>query len=387
MPEISLDTHGAGEDAPQKVGICPACGWAGALETDRCPVCGGTRIRDVSQSVEMMPLRKVGAFARVDDATITEAMDERNQTPFTIAWAIEPGQSEKAWRLTQRTFGVEYLPQAVIRTYNLGRLGRSGDRIEVSGVDYVAPGFIACTSCGVVDDSAEVDTDSDQSRHGALPLNGWAYPSARSSRRRIKPQSRVGVRHRGYCSTRKGRKPSWRRLYLRHELRTQAIRLLLPETCATSVSEQIAIKAAVLLGVREDLGGDPQHLEVATVPVRGRAGEPRLHLVLYDTVPGGTGYLDQYATTDGLFKVISLARRVLEICPCEATAKDGCHRCVHSVLPSGDIPDSSRKASLTAVVDLLDAYDEENSIETVERLDDIAVEMRSESVLEANFRS
>jgi len=383
----SLDTHGAGEDAPQKVGICPACGWAGALETDRCLVCGGTRIRDVSQSVEMMPLRKVGAFARVDDATITEAMDERNQTPFTIAWAIEPGQSEKAWRLTQRTFGAEYLPQAVIRTYNLGRLGRSGDRIEVSGVDYVAPGFITCSSCGVVDESAEIDSDSDQSGHGALFLNGWAKPAARSCHRRTKPQSHAGVRHRGYCSTRKGHKPSWQRLYLRHELRTQAIRLLLPETCATSVSEQIAIKAAVLLGVREDLGGDPQHLEVATVPVRGRAGESRFHLVLYDTVPGGTGYLDQYATTDGLFKVLALAWRVLESCSCEATAKDGCHRCVHSVLPSGDIPDSSRKASLAAVVDLLDAYHDENSIETIDRLDDIAVEMRSESVLEANFRS
>ena len=384
----SLDTHGAGEDAPQRVGICPACGWAGPLEMDGCPVCGGTRIRDVSQSVEMMPLRKVGAFARVDDATITEAMDERNQTPFTIAWAIEPGQSEQAWRLTQRTFGAEYLPHAVIRTYNLGRLGRSGERIEVSGVDYTAPGFIACTSCGVVDDSADVEAISDQNWYREFDLDGQLPDASSSFHRRKTPQSYAGgVRHRGYCSTRKGHRSSWRRLYLRHELHTQAIRLLLSETCVASTIEQIAIKAAVLLGVREDLGGDPQHLELVTVPVRGSVGEPRLHLVLHDTVPGGTGYLDRYATTDGLFQVLFLARQVLENCPCAATAKDGCHRCVHSVLPAVDIPDSSRKASLAAVADLLDARDEANSIETVDRLDDVAVKMHSESVLEANFRS
>lgn len=383
----SLDIAAAGADGPRSLQICPSCGWSGELPTEGCPVCGDIHVRDEGQRAEIMPLRRVGALARVDDATITDAMDERTRVSFTVARAVEPGALARAWRLRERTFGVEYDPHAVMRSYNLGLLGRSGEPLMISGQGYDARGFLVCASCGVVDTTGEASATAEPgatseagtgaAEVGALPVPGRTGSSA----------ARSAVRHRAYCSSRRGTAVTWRRILLRHELSTQALRVLLPETAAAAHTVLIDHLAALMIGIREDLGGNPQHLDCWAIRHRGAAHEDRAELILYDTVPGGTGYLDCYGEPERLLEVLRRAREVLETCPCQSGPADGCHRCVHSVLPTAEIAHATRTGALRAVSDILaSAEGGAEAIEELDSLEDIAVSREPESLLEQRFR-
>src|SRR5207247_107984 len=127
---------------------------------------------------------------------------------------VEPGDVARAWRLPGMAFGAEYLRSALVRRINLGR-GSSGPRVSISGVhDVPAPGFRTCVYCGVVDGTQ-------------------AGP-------------RPGTRHRGWCATRRGAPERWETLLLHHDLRTQAVRLLLPVSALDVGVRVTSLTAAVL---------------------------------------------------------------------------------------------------------------------------------------------
>ena len=63
-----------------------------------------------------------------------------------------------------------------------------------------------------------------------------------------------------------------------------------------------SLAAAVLLGLREQIGGHPDHLRVEHVvdPTLSDGTDNHDALLLHDVVPGGTGYLADLATLDEL---------------------------------------------------------------------------------------
>ena len=331
--------------------VCPACGWSGpSPRAEGCPQCHSLGVTDVGQRVTMRPLRRVSSVASIEDTTITDSMEERSRLAFDMAWGVDPQDSvTSAWRLSDYTFGVEHLSRAVVRSYNLGPLSRSGPGLVVGGTEHQAPGFLTCTMCGVVD---------------------------------LREGSNAGqaVRHRGFCRTRRGEKEKWTRVYLKHELTTQALRVLLPETALDDPAELVALEAALMLGIRLDLGGDPQHLDIRDVPGRSK-GVPTRYLVVADTVPGGTGYLDRYADPEVLRDVLGRALTHLRSCRC-AGSRDGCHHCVLGVLPTIHLELASRRRSIEVLENLLETW----ATEKIDSLDDITVQAQPESVLEARFR-
>ena len=73
-----------------------------------------------------------------------------------------------------------------------------------------------------------------------------------------------------------------------------------------------SLAAALLLGLRERMGGNPDHIAVVTVPVPvadGAPGEVRDALLLHDTVPGGTGYLTDLVDPDEIWRVLATAHQ------------------------------------------------------------------------------
>lgn len=336
-----------GEDAPALRAICPACGWLGDLG-DACPNCGSQGVAEVGQHAVTMPLKAVSSVANLDDTTISDQQDDRTRTRFLTATTLEAQEVGRAWSSTRMTFGAEMLDRATIRRYNLGRATSGGPRLTIAGTEYVAPGFDVCTGCGVVRD---------------------------------REQAEDRVRHRGYCPSRLGRPASFETVYFTHELTTQAVRILLPELAAVDEAERTAYQAALQLGVREDFGGDPHHLQVFSSVEQTADGGRRAHLVLADSVPGGTGYLDRYADPEALHGVLTGAREVLRACTCQERGLDGCHRCVMGVVPEDQLGSASRARTLDVLDALLDDWDTEE----VPNLDGIDVERQPESVLEAHF--
>ena len=83
-------------------------------------------------------------------------------------------------------------------------------------------------------------------------------------------------------------------LFLYREFHTEVLRLLIPET--TSVGTKVktqSFTAAFMLGMKEYFG-NVDHLRAAVCEVPVQEGDYRKqYLVIYDSVPGGTGYLKQ----------------------------------------------------------------------------------------------
>ncbi|MGO8961272.1 MAG: DEAD/DEAH box helicase [Streptosporangiaceae bacterium] len=315
--------------------LCPECGWGSTDEAvpPACPRCRSTQIRDMGAVHKMLELRRVSAVQSRDDAVIDDDAEEREEIRFATVDTVdaEPSDVAHAWRLAEVAFGAEYLRSALVRRINLGRSGKPGQQVSIAGMhDVPAPGFRTCAHCGVVD--------------GA----------------QVSP--RGGIRHRGWCATRRGTEEQWETLLLHHDLRTQAVRLLLPVSALDVDARVASFMAAVLLGLREDFGGDPQHLSALGYSIYGPEGTQRF-LVLHDNVPGGTGYLERVGDPGRLREILAKARRVLEECPCASEGRAACHRCLLGVVRPSLTELVRRRTALTMLTEILDHFSDDNIVE------------------------
>ncbi len=307
--------------------LCPDCGWGGDQQVPTCPRCGGAAVADTGSSHRVLPLRTVSAEHNREDVLIDDDAEQREQRRFALVTTadLEPGSISGAWRLKDRVFAAEYSQSVTIRSMNFGPQETSGGGVaRVGGANLLATRFPACTQCGVVD-----------LRNGAPP------------------------RHRGWCLTRRGAAEEFVDLVLSHELHTQAVRILLPVSVFNVERRLTSFKAALLLGLREDFGGDPQHLDIVEASIPDEHGRPRRFLVVHDTVPGGTGYLDRLGQSDRVRDILDKARAVLADCPCHLSGRQACHRCLLSVVAPREIAHTSRREALDMIEDLLAEWDPE----------------------------
>ena len=107
-------------------------------------------------------------------------------------------------------------------------------------------------------------------------------------------------------------------------------------------------------------------------------------MLLYDTVPGGTGYLKDRMTDPGkLRSIFEAGHAALCECACiEDPEKDGCYRCVFAYRRSRDMPTTSRKVAERLVAATLKRWSE---LEVVEGLTGVAANVLTESELEERF--
>ena len=92
-----------------------------------------------------------------------------------------------------------------------------------------------------------------------------------------------------------------------------------------------SLTAAIMLGFKQVLGGDPQHLGVSIVQVAAKEGAPpSAALLLHDRVPGGTGYLTQFSSAEDVRSLLAAAYQVVTTCHC---AEDGRQACPDCLLP------------------------------------------------------
>lgn len=332
--------------------LCPECGWGtDAVEPapGSCPRCGKTGVADSGAVHKVLELRRVSAVHRRDEAVIEDEVEDRTRTRFTTVTGIdvEPHHIVHAWRLTGQAFGAEYVHQATIRTINVGRRDRPGSDVAIAGARESAARFPTCAYCGVV-------------RQG--------------------PEDKV--RHRGWCSTRRGVPPRWEDLLLSHEITTQAVRLLLPVSTFHVDTRLTSFKTALLLGLRRDFGGDPQHLDVVTARMPDEHGRTRQFLVLHDTVPGGTGYLDRFGEPERMRRILQQAHDVLTSCACQFEGRAACHRCLLGVAAPGEVEHAQRRVALELLTDMLADWNVED-IGTVAQIDISSVQL---SELERKFR-
>lgn len=279
---------------------------------------------------------------------------------------------------------MDFSRRAVIRTLNLGLDRQDGSStVPLAGEDVRINPFYVCTSCGgatadgrpVVDQSQHALTES-----GAAATKGSLHHLLWCPRRRTQGSGH-GERQRAGQDV---------PLLLAHELTTEAVRILLPASVTRARERLASFTAALFAGIAARYGGDPDHIEIAAAsmpdsPEQLGSDFPRRFLVVYDRLPGGTGYLHRLASAAGFREVLLKAREVIENCPCQQKELDGCHQCLLRRVPPSDYDRVSRREVQSMLDELLGAEGERWRTSPVSTTRQIPLEQQAESDLEVMF--
>lgn len=267
-----------------------------------CPRCGDLQWQDRGQLQRLLRLRLVHAVAHARKSRIDDQRDDREHLFYTrnLVADFDPTSvlDAYAFQHADAAFGFEYIPSATFREVNFGRMGQPAKSARVAGMRLPREGFRVCKRCGTVN-----------------------------------PASASNPRHTPSCPARHdGRAAIVDCLYLYREFHSEAIRMLLPgSTGPDAERRERSFAAALQLGLRHRFRGEIGHLRAMTCsyPVEGSDRQQR-YVLLYDTVPGGTGYLkDRMIAPGKLLSVFEKALEAIDECVCnQDPEKDGCHRCV-----------------------------------------------------------
>lgn len=304
----------------EKWRVCPRCSYS---EVDRgeaahsCPTCDEPRFADIGAAVDVLQMRKVAAEVEQTRAAINDSSDERSKASFTTHLTYSVVEEGESW-FTSDGFGATFMPRVDLRWINLGK-GEGPERV-FAGRAMSAPLFRVCEECGHIDSEAGSNSKWD---------------------------------HRPWCSRRHAVEETTVSFALGRTLRTQGVLLYLPERLSSYVDALAvpSIIAAIKLGFRRVLGGNPDHLAVDSVKVMGAEG-PMDALLLSDSVPGGTGYLYQFSSPEAVHHLLKVTLGVLEGCACQHDNRLACPECL---LPFAgpDIESVSRESAEVALRSIL----------------------------------
>jgi DEAD/DEAH box helicase domain-containing protein len=354
---------------PQTWRLCPSCHYNENLEESGdphgvCPRCGNAQWADTGQKRTLLKLRQVYARADARNDRIGDDNDQREPVFYQRQLLVDvpPVSMQGGYRIAgdELPFGFEYLRNARFREINFGEPGDSAETFHVAGRSDARKGFVICRHCGMV---------------RRLRLRKGQYAHTLDC-----PLSKPGaqVSESDWISS----------LYLYRELNSEAIRILLPlADVAQSEVRRTSFIAALNMGLRQYFRGNVQHLEITEMSESGANGHsPRQYLVIYDRVPGGTGYLKELMRTpDNLMGLLEQAHDLLLNCSCADQAdQDGCYHCILAYRDSRNMAAISRKAAIELLERILALRDQ---LQPVEQLSQIDMNSALGSPLEALFVS
>jgi len=167
-----------------------------------------------------------------------------------------------------------------------------------------AHGFDLCTCCGLALESRPVGDGEDQDQDIEAEIDSRHRPGCPGA----KDIDRTVVR---------------RNTWLIAEIKGDAMEIQLPLAArdAGFTSWRVTLAEALTLGVRETMQAGRNDLRW----FEKRQDDRPVSLIIYDVMPGGTGYLPKLFANggDGLKTAASEALHRLETCTCA----DSCHRC------------------------------------------------------------
>ncbi len=348
---------------------CPACGHLERNAEEKtpsgCPECASAEWRDTSAVVEMLRLRKALSYGFQSESQVMDDNEDREVHAFWTRsfFQVPKDITRKTWECVADdfAFGIEFVPRMDLREINFGRKEPIlTDRIRIAGQDFPR-GFRVCRECGRIEEMEK----------GEPKIKHTAYCSR--SKKRTTPGG-------------DSRDTRERPIMLYRENTSEAIRIHLPFSDFQAAERVASIKAALLIGFRKKFGGTPMHLEVGQetkLDVAG--GTTQRALVMFDSVPGGTGFLREIWDKDRFIGMAEQALESLKSCTCaKDMQRDGCIRCVLGVVRQSEIPLVSRNYAISFLEKLVEHRDQ---FQEVDKLSVASFAGVHESELEERFAS
>ena len=237
-----------------------------------------------------------------------------------------------------------------MREINFGESDFMGKAFSVAGVSLPRKGFTVCHYCGMVQRGAK---------------HAYHTPTCKARQQSIKD-------------------PFDNCMFLYREFTSEAVRILIPAIKMEDAKKVESFAAAIMLGLKKKFGS-VDHLHFTVVDVPENDSEVRKsYMVIYDTVPGGTGYLKQLmAGKNAMMDLFQLALETMENCSCASDPeKDGCYHCLYGYRQSSHINQISRRVAVDLLKQILSGRD---SIEKIPNIRQISVNTLLDSLLEAKF--
>ena len=346
--------------------VCPSCTYMGRIVGEEiekpCPSCGSDNWRDNSQKRDFIRLRQVIAVTDARRARIGDDSDEREVHFFdrSLFPSYTKEAVEEAYSLADAPlpFGFEYIRQCSFREINFGEPREGQGVFKAAGRDARGGGFQICRHCGKIQ---------------GIRRGGGEHD------------------HKPRCPVKDGGEPEdfLKIAYLYREFPSEAIRILMPISALDADKGVQSFVSGLNLGLRLHFEGKVDHLRT-TMLEASEGFFTRRYLYLYDSVPGGTGYLKQLMTRPDDFRAIfEKALQQMQVCRCNNEKhngtdepKDGCYRCIYAYREASRMEKTSRSHAVAMFASIVENWP---SLETVGSIGDIQGNALLESELEKMF--
>lgn len=272
-----------------------------------CPKCGDASWASDKNQHVFVKLNGVKSVNFRDKSTLDDSSDDRDSNFYRISRHLrfDIKSFQGAWGMKEIPFGIEYVKNVDIVELNLGLSSAvNANKVIINQhEDVPCHGFVTCKHCG--------------------------KSSSKFNQRDYKF-------HYGYCKHKEreynGKKDDvFEEVYLLREIKTEALKVLLPVQEFESDATVNMFKAGLELGLKKYYKGNPQHLGIINyAEYNAKNSRFDKYLVLYDNIPGGTGYLEKLFSPTDFTKVIAKAYEAIRDCSCKTKGKDGCYRCIYT---------------------------------------------------------
>ncbi len=219
---------------------------------------------------------------------------------------FEESLSNGAWVLTEIPFGIEFVRNVTISSINYGRQDSiDARRLKVSDSEVMTKGFVTCKHCG----------KSVSSTHQKKEAKEFHY---------------------GYCRNRnimyEGKSDDvFEEVYLFREFKTEILKIILPVQEFNTEADIRMFQAGLELGLKKYFKGNPSHIKIMDYKeFNQNTNRFDRFLLLYDTIPGGTGYLEELFSSENFTHLLKNSYEAIRDCSCQKYGHDGCYKCIFS---------------------------------------------------------
>jgi DEAD/DEAH box helicase domain-containing protein len=367
--KVEIDQINMELSTQEKWRLCPTCQHMENLEIhadshSSCPRCGDPMWTDKSQERLLMRFKQAIANSNDTEVRIDDSAEDREPKFFVRQMLLdfEVADIKEAYRLktADMPFGFEFIQRVVFRDINFGELTKSAEVYSVAGEKRPRAGFRLCKFCGKVQRAPRTASEREQSQFHAFDCE---------KRGSSDPNNIIEC------------------LYLYREFMSEALRILVPYTSVGVDEASVqSFMAALRVGLKARFGGKVDHLQMVSQDEKGiDGGAARRYVMLYDSVPGGTGYLHELLANEArtLVDVFHMALAQLSACICNTDpAKDGCYRCVYRHRLGRAMALVSRDRARLILEHLAENIDQ---MERIASIADIYINPNFDSELEAKF--
>lgn len=278
-----------------------------------CPKCGDPSFGADSNIHNFALFSGAKSYMKKEKATADDRKDERDKLFYRVSshFIFPQTMASTSYGMKDIPFGIEFVKDVRLMECNLGdERAMSAQHMKMKGMQVPRHGFITCRYCGKATSYPAVITNKDNANER---LKDWHYAFCKHKTREYQ-----GVADDVFEET-----------YLFREIQTEVIKILLPVQEIDSEATVAMFKAGIDLGLKDYFGGNPSHIKMKEYQeMNMTTGKFDNYIVMYDTIPGGTGYLEKLSKPEAFTELLKRAYKRIAECTCRHSGKDGCYHCI-----------------------------------------------------------